>query len=230
MSAVGPDSALAPVTNLTRREAVIDAIRRALLNGEIKPGQRLKEVPLAEALGVSRLTIREATGQLIHEGFLVQEPYKGVMVAKPSSQDLVDLAEVRVSLETMAALQIARTNSETHMAQIRKALADHLLAIAEGDVVRVDVTHLAFHRTLWELSGNQILMRIWPLVESQIRLAMSLDQAARSTLEHDAELHVRLVNVLASGDEAAIADEVRNHIALSADEVIRLADASTSNS
>jgi DNA-binding GntR family transcriptional regulator len=216
------ESALAPVSNATRREVVVDAIRRALLSGELVPGQRVKEAPLADALGVSRPTIREAIHQLIHEGSLVQEPYKGIRVAKPSPQDLLDVAEVRVSLETLAALRLAKHPDGDGMTRLRQALQNHLDAIDSGDLVKVDLTHLELHRILWEGADNQMLTRIWPLVESQIRMAMSLDQATRSDPARDAHLHIRLVVVIASGDEEGIVAEVREHIARSADEVVKL--------
>ena len=222
MSTSRTDSALAPVSNVTRREVVVDAIRRALLSGELVPGQRVKEAPLAELLGVSRPTVREAIYQLVHEGSLVQTPYKGITVAQPSPQDLLDVAEVRASLETLAALRLGQDPDGEGMAKLRQALKTHLDAIEAGDLVRVDLTHLDLHRTLWEGSENQMLMRIWPLVESQIRMAMSLDQATRSDLARDAELHIRLVDVIAGGDKAAITAEVREHIANSADEVVKL--------
>lgn len=216
------ESALAPVSNATRREVVVDAIRRALLSGELVPGQRVKEAPLADALGVSRPTIREAIHQLIHEGSLVQEPYKGIRVAKPSPQDLLDVAEVRVSLETLAALHLAKHPNGEGMTRLRHALQAHLDAIDSGDLVKADLTHLELHRTLWEGASNQMLTRIWPLVESQIRMAMSLDQATRSDPARDADLHVRLVDVIASGDEDRIVAEVREHIVRSANEVVKL--------
>jgi DNA-binding GntR family transcriptional regulator len=215
-------TALTPVSIATRREVVLDAIRRALLTGELRPGERVKEAPLAEALGVSRPTVREAVYQLVHEGALVQVPYKGITVAKPSPQDLVDVAQVRVSLETLAALELSRHRDGEGMARVRAALQVHLDAIDAGDPVASDVTHLELHRTLWDSCGNQMLMRIWPLVESQIRMAMSLDQATRLDPARDAELHRRLVAVIENGDEAEIADEVRTHIGRSADEIVRL--------
>jgi DNA-binding GntR family transcriptional regulator len=216
------ESALAPVTNATRRDVVVDAIRRALLSGELAPGQRVKEAPLADALGVSRPTIREAIHQLIHEGSLVQEPYKGIRVAQPSPQDLLDVAEVRVSLETLAALRLAKHPAGEGMRRLRQALQAHLDAIDAGDPVKADQTHLELHRTLWDGAGNGMLTRIWPLVESQIRMAMTLDQATLSDPARDAELHRRLVDVIASGDEEQIVAEVREHIARSADEVVKL--------
>lgn len=223
------DSALAPVSNATRRDVVVAAIRRALLSGELTPGQRIKEAQLAESLGVSRPTIREAIHQLIHEGSLVQEPYKGIRVAHPSPQDLLDVAEVRVSLETLAAFQLAKHPDGEGMARLRAALQTHLDAIDAGDPVEADITHLALHRTLWEGGDNQMLMRIWPLVESQIRMAMSLDQAAMSDPIRDAELHVRLVDVIAGGDEDRIAAEVREHIGGSAEKVVEIIERKSSS-
>jgi DNA-binding GntR family transcriptional regulator len=218
----GEATALTPVSIATRREVVLEAIRRALLSGELRPGQRVKEAPLAEALGVSRPTVREAIYQLVHEGALVQVPYKGITVAKPSPQDLLDVADIRVSLETLAALQLAKHPDGEGMVRLRAALQVHLDAIDAGDPVASDVTHLELHRTLWEGCGNQMLMRIWPLVESQIRMAMSLDQATRLDPARDAELHRRLVAVIENGDEGEITAEVRMHIGRSADEIVRL--------
>lgn len=215
-------SALAPVSTATRREVVLDALRRALLTGELRPGQRVKEEPLAEALGVSRPTVREAMYQLVHEGALVQVPYKGISVAQPSPGDLLDVAAVRVSLETLAAQRVGAHPGGEGMARLRAALQVHLDAIAADDPVASDLTHLELHRTLWEGAESPMLMRIWPLVESHIRTAMSLDQATRHNPARDAELHRRLVAVIEAGDPEEIAAEVRRHIAGSADEMVQL--------
>lgn len=215
-------SPLTPVNNVTRREIVVDSIRRAIVAGELAPGEKVKEAPLAAQLGVSRPTVREAFYQLIHEGSLVQTPFEGIAVARPTSQDLLDVATVRVQLETLAALHVAEDPDGHAMTLLREALDLHLAAIRSKDLLLVDSTHLALHRTLWEGAGNKMMMRIWPLVESQIRMAMTLDQVTRSDLDRDSELHRCLVNVIASGDAAAISAEVRSHILTSADEVVAL--------
>lgn len=214
--------ALAPVTNATRRDVVVEALRKAILTGELSAGQRVKEADMAETLGVSRPTVREAMSQLIHEGILTQEPYKGFRVAQPTQQDLVDVAEVRVSLETQAALRLARDPGGPGMAMLRSALDVHLRAIASHDEVATHLTHLAFHRTLWEASGNSLLMRIWPLCALHIQSAMTYDQVTLNDPERDADLHRRLVDVIASGDEEKIRSEVQEHISRSADRVIEM--------
>jgi DNA-binding GntR family transcriptional regulator len=214
--------ALSPITNSTRREVAVASIRRALLSGELVPGQRIKETAMAAMLGISRPTVREAMNQLISEGSLVQEPYKGVRVAQPSAQDLLDVAEIRVALETLAALRVARASEGTAMASLSRALRRHLDALQADDPVTASRSHLDLHRTLWEASGNRMLTKMWPLVESQIVMAMSLDQATFHAPARDAELHQRLIDVIASGDESAIIAEVRDHIGRSADQVVHL--------
>ncbi len=196
-------------------------IRRALLTGELRPGQRIKEVRLAQALGVSRPTLRESLQQLIHEGALVLVPYKGVHVAQPTPEELRDVSEVRMPLETMAALRLARDPQGPGMDGVRAALQVHLAAIESGDELESDLTHLALHQAIWELAGSPTLRKIWPLVGSQVQIALTLDQAVRHDPERDAMLHRRLISVIEEGDEAAIVAEVEEHIRRSVDEVLR---------
>jgi DNA-binding GntR family transcriptional regulator len=213
---------LRPVSGGTRREEVAEAIRWALLSGELKPGQRLKEVELAAVLNVSRPTLREALHELIHEGALVQEPYKGIRVAQTSPEALLSLAEVRVSLESVAAVRLAQEPAKTGLAALRRALAVHAHAIEAGDVVASDMTHLEFHRTLWLNSGNEMLVRMWPQVGAQIRMAMTVDQATRDDPQRDLEMHERLVEVIESGDVERIRAEVDVHIRSSAEELVQM--------
>jgi DNA-binding GntR family transcriptional regulator len=209
------------VVTSTRREEVSARIRRALLTGELRPGQRIKEVRLAEALGVSRPTLRESLQQLIHEGALVQVPYKGIHVAQPTADELRDVSEVRMPLETMAALRLARDPDGPAMDGVREALRVHLAAIESGDDLESHLTHLALHQAIWELADSPTLRKIWPLVGSQVQTALTVDQAVRHDAERDAMLHRQLVRVIEEGDEAKIVTEVEEHIRRSVDEVLR---------
>jgi DNA-binding GntR family transcriptional regulator len=209
------------VVTSTRREEISARIRRALLVGELRPGQRIKEVRLAEALGVSRPTLRESLQQLIHEGALVQVPYKGIHVAQPTNEELIDVAEVRMPLETMAALRLSRDPHGPGMDGVREALRKHLDAIEAGDDLQTDITHLELHKAIWDMAGSATLRKVWPLVGSQIQIALTVDQAVRRDPERDAMLHRQLISVIEEGDEAAIVAEVEEHIRRSVEEVVR---------
>jgi len=170
---------------------------------------------------VSAVTLRESLQQLIHEGLLVQVPHKGIHVAHPSPEELADIAEVRDALETMAALKLSRDPQGPAMDAVREALQVHLDALDSGDEVRSDITHIELHRAIWEQAGSTTLRKIWPVIASQIHLALTVDQTVYRDPERDRRLHRRLVQLIEEGDEAAIMVEVREHIQASVDELIR---------
>ncbi|MCX8453612.1 GntR family transcriptional regulator [Paenarthrobacter ureafaciens] len=211
---------LPAVQTTTRRNKTTELLRHAFLRGDLVPGQRLKELELCAALNVTRPTLRDAMGKLVHEGILVQIPYKGVSVAEFSPQEILDVAETRFALESQAALRIAKQDNGYGLAALRRALQEHIAALESGDEVEADLAHLAFHRVLYEVSDSPLLARIWPLIAARIQMAIMTDYAARHDPRRNKELHTRLVEVIEGGNEAAIVEEIRRHVIESAEEVV----------
>ena len=89
---------------LPLRDVVFKTLRQAILTGELKPGERLMEIHLANKLGVSRTPIREAIRMLEQEGLAVTIPRKGAQVAKMTEKDLQDVLEVRDALDELVTL------------------------------------------------------------------------------------------------------------------------------
>ena len=87
---------------LPLRDVVFNTLRNAILRGDLKPGERLMEMHLANKLGVSRTPIREAIRMLEQEGLAVTIPRKGAQVAKMTEKDLQDVLEIRDSLDELA--------------------------------------------------------------------------------------------------------------------------------
>ena len=87
---------------LPLRDVVFQTLRQAILKGELKPGERLMEIQLAEKLGVSRTPIREAIRMLEQEGLAVTMPRKGAEVAKMTLKDMEDVLEIREALDELA--------------------------------------------------------------------------------------------------------------------------------
>ena len=87
---------------LPLRDVVFNTLRDAILRGELKPGERLMEMHLANKLGVSRTPIREAIRMLEQEGLAVTVPRKGAQVARMTEKDLQDVLEVRDALDELA--------------------------------------------------------------------------------------------------------------------------------
>ena len=88
---------------LPLRDVVFNTLRRAILRGELKPGERLMEIQLANKLGVSRTPIREAIRKLELEGLVLMIPRKGAEVAEITRKNMMDVLEVRKALEELAA-------------------------------------------------------------------------------------------------------------------------------
>ncbi|HEY7008799.1 MAG TPA: GntR family transcriptional regulator [Jatrophihabitantaceae bacterium] len=210
------------MSSLTRREAVLTELRRAVLTGRLRPGERLKEVQLAKDLGVSRPTLREAIYQLIHEGLLVQEDYKGVRVADITAETISDIAVVRTALETIAAKTIAGDKTGESQAMLRQAWDDYDRAAASGDPARENEAHIALHRTIWAASNNSMLQRIWPIIDASINLAISTDQAARHDIQRSQRAHRALVDAILHNRKRDIEKEVRAHIEVNARELLAM--------
>ena len=87
---------------LPLRDVVFQTLRNAILKGELKPGERLMEIQLAQKLGVSRTPVREALRKLELEGLVIMIPRRGAIVADITVQDLNDVLEVRQALEELA--------------------------------------------------------------------------------------------------------------------------------
>ena len=87
---------------LPLRDVVFNTLRQAILRGELKPGERLMEIQLANKLGVSRTPIREAIRKLELEGLVLMIPRKGAEVAEITEKSLKDVLEIRRALEDLA--------------------------------------------------------------------------------------------------------------------------------
>jgi len=211
-----------PVTNQTRRDAVVQELRRAIMAGELVAGQRVREVHVAQQMGISRPTLREAIYQLIHDGLLEQEPYRGVVVASIDAKFVTDMASVRVVLETLAGQAIATDPDGSAKEIVKQAWQAYQEAYGTQNPERLHEAHLDLHRSIWFASGNALLKRIWSTMEAQINAAISVDEDARADPERDLHIHQRLIDAIFSGDPDVIEAEVEWHTKASADELIKM--------
>lgn len=211
-----------PVTNQTRRDAVVNELRRAILAGELGPGQRLREVQIAQQMGVSRPTLREAIYQLTHEGLLEQQPYRGVVVTDIDEKFITDVAEVRVALEKLAARALANDPDGSRKETLRRSWEEYQAAHAAQDSDRLHQAHVNLHWTVWTASENTMLERLWPTVEAQINIAITVDESTRSDPDRALHVHERLIEAILDGDPDTIDAEVERHTMASAGELIEM--------
>ena len=148
---------------LPLREVVFNTLRQAILKGELKPGERLMEIALAERLGVSRTPIREAMRKLEQEGLVVMIPRRGAQVANITEKDLNDVLEVRIAIEKACARM-----TEEEMRRLWLAAKEFEHTIAEGNLVKLAEADVAFHEVIYQASDNKRLIQVLNNMREQI--------------------------------------------------------------
>lgn len=145
---------------LPLRDVVFNTLRRAILRGELKPGERLMEIQLANKLGVSRTPIREAIRKLELEGLVIMIPRKGAEVAEITEKNLRDVLEVRCALEELA-VQLACDRIEKEGIQELHEAAEHFRAILDSDdITQIAQADEAFHDVIFIATGNDRLIQL----------------------------------------------------------------------
>lgn len=195
------------------RAQILEALRTALLSGELAPGEVYSGPALAERFGVSPTPVREAMQRLASEGAVETVPNRGFRVAERSPRDLAELAEIRALLEVPAVLTLARTLPAERWAQLRPLAQDTLEAASRGDRTAYAETDRAFHRALLELTGNRQLVTVAEDVHrraqcSSVRVA---PRPRTTDLLAGAADHLALLDALTEQDLPAVERLVRGH-------------------
>jgi DNA-binding GntR family transcriptional regulator len=213
---------LLPASSISRREAVVNQIRRGIVLGVLRPGEKLTEVSLAASLQVSRATIREALAQLAREGLLTAEPYRGLHVTELNAAAIRDLAQTRLALDRLAIRAIIADGRGHRMDALLRAWQGYQTAVDDPDPVIRHDAHLAFHRAIWSASDNVLLDQLWPVIEAHMTIALAEDQRARPNPERSRRIHAALVDSIVSRDPDRIETALLAHTVATAEELIAL--------
>ncbi len=142
------------------RELVYEELRNLILSGEIKPGTRMMEIELADSMGVSRTPIREAIRKLEKEGLVTIEPRKGAYVSTISMNDIVNILQIRGTLEGLAATLAATRIKEIELMKLKEASQAFDRAVEEGNTKEMISNDTLFHHIIVEASGNDLLIKM----------------------------------------------------------------------
>ena len=145
---------------LPLRDVVFNTLRQAILRGELKPGERLMEIQLADKLGVSRTPIREAIRKLELEGLVLMIPRRGAEVAEITEKSLRDVLEVRGALEELAVELACDRITEEGIEQLKVAAKEFEQALQSGDVTTYAEADVKFHDVIYLATENQRLIQL----------------------------------------------------------------------
>jgi len=199
-------SALPIVERSGVRYEVVEIIRQAIWAGTLQSGQRLNEQWLANELAVSRPPLREAIRVLEQEGLIESRPRRGAYVASLTGDDIMEIYELRCSLEGTAAEAVAANAPNS----VFDALDHHLdEAVPPGAPLADAITHdLEFHRMLVRSSRNRRLLLAWENMVSQLRLALVRVDPEFYDKTFIEATHRQLVAALRSRDRQMVRHEV----------------------
>jgi DNA-binding GntR family transcriptional regulator len=193
-------------------DQVYDLIRGRLIAHEFEPGSRLVESDIARQLSVSQAPVREALRRLAHEGLVLQLPRRGSFVAEVSTQEARDAYEVRAALEPMAVKGALEHLSDELLAELDGHIQEMLAAADADDLPAFIDADVRFHRTVWTASGNELLPRVWLMVEASMRnLTRVSNRLYFSNLDEIARTHYPLLAGLRARD-AEVATAFHEHV------------------
>lgn len=178
------------------REVVCETLRNAIIQGVLKPGERLMEIQVSEELGVSRTPVREAIRKLELEGFVVMIPRRGTYVSDLSIKDINEVFEVRTALDVLAAGMAAERITEDELEKMERLLVELGEYIEEDNMEKIVEADSQFHDLLYSASRNSRLVGIINNLREQLTRFRSLSMSYPGRLKEMLGEHTRLVESL----------------------------------
>lgn len=197
---------------LPLRDVVFKTLRQAILRGEIKPGERLLEIHLANKLGVSRTPIREAIRKLELENLVIMIPRKGAVVAEITEKSLRDVLEVRRALEALAVKLACEKIQDSEIEELKVTAKEFEEALKTGDVTVFAEADVKFHDIIYRTTDNQRLIQLlYNLREQMYRYRVEYLKREDS---HEVLLaeHQHIIQMLAERNEERAVEAVCAHI------------------
>lgn len=184
-------------------EKAYETIRRAVLNGDFVPGDRMKEEQLVKLCSVSRTPVRDALKLLASENYLVMKPNHGAQVAKWTAQEIEDIFKLRSLCECMAARRAAAniTPEQIEILQEQyKVIANMLDSGGELDIELFLAANKIFHETILAATHSEVLKQtVFKLVSPPIVYQTVLNYS-RMEIENSNEHHRELIEALEAGN------------------------------
>jgi DNA-binding GntR family transcriptional regulator len=191
----------------------LQALREAIANGDLRPGDRLVERDISARTGLSRGPVREAILVLEQEGLVVSQSYRGAAVAEVSTEEVENmLVPIRIVLEKFAFRHAAERLSASDHNELAELVKQMHSAAAAKDVRTVVDADMRFHEYVIARCGWPQCERNWRSIAARVRAYFWTDATHHRSLHDVAAQHRVLLKALKAGDEQALVDAVVTHI------------------
>ncbi|MEU9332431.1 GntR family transcriptional regulator [Streptomyces sp. NPDC048290] len=194
------------------RERVAEALRAALIAGELRPGAVYSAPALSARFGVSVTPVREALLDLAKEGLVDPVPNKGFRVTAVSGRQLDEYTRVRALIEIPTTVELAATADPAALAALRPVAEEIVTAAAAGDLIAYVEADTRFHLELLALAGNAHLVEVVRDLRGRARLYGLTRLVEEGRLQASAEEHLELLDALLARDEDAVRAVMTRHL------------------
>lgn len=198
-----------------------DALRDAIVRGEIAPDARLVESDISTSFDMSRGDVRTALIRLEQDGLVVREPHRGARVRRVTDAEAIEILQARAVLEGLAARHAAERIGSAGAARLRKCLTRQRVLLERSDLLGASDANAELHAALLELSGHATAVRLISTLSAQsvryqYRTILIPGRSAASLDEHAA-----IVEAVIAGRSREAERAMRRHLVNVADAVQR---------
>lgn len=194
------------------RDVIFDTLREAIIVGELKPGERLMEVQLAQKMGVSRTPVREAIRKLELEGLVEMLPRKGAHIADLSVKDIMDVLEVRATLDGLASSLSASRISDEEIKELKHVQSQFVNYVEKENLQGSIKKDVEFHDIIYRSSRNDKLIQISNNLREQIQRFRVIYLKDYSSTRELVREHNEIIEAIIARDPEAAMKSAQSHI------------------
>lgn len=200
------------ITRKSLSDQVHDHIKRMILSGELKGGERVPEASLSKLFGVSRTPLREALKKLSDYGLIYIKPRSYAEVVIISEEEAREIAEVRIDLEVLSAKLLSRKGNPESYKELRE-ISQRCLELNEtGDKASAFEMDSLFHLSIARNCGNSVLYDIFEKLDARIQLLRLNQQLDPASLKNYIKQHSLLISAMENREENLIESILTAHI------------------
>lgn len=189
---------------LSLKDQIVQQLRQQMIDGHLKPGERIVESALAAQLGLGNTAVREALYKLEDQGFVTRKPNKGTFVTKFSPVEIDQIFRIRCELECLAVELIRERLPELDLAALREQVCGMQMTAAATDLDAFYRHDMEFHYGIWRLAGNAFLAQALEKLTLPLFafFIMRNTRATAEDLRRNASRHAAILDALAKGEDA----------------------------
>ncbi|WP_431801106.1 GntR family transcriptional regulator [Halobacillus andaensis] len=194
------------------RDIVVDTIREAIVEGDLQPGERLKERELSERMGISTTPIKEAFRVLGHEGFIETIPRKGTFVSTMVDVNIEEVQMLRASVEGLCARLAAVKISKDELSQLKGQIEHMESLLADGSIEQLVEENTQFHQIIREIADSPMISKVSMNIENFDKAFRKRALNASEEVTQGFTEHTEIFKAIQKKDPDLAEKLMKNHI------------------